>query len=128
MASWGYSQILMRDPNLPEKHKSGVEVIQSCGNHLLTLINEILDLSKIEAQKLEIQSVEFNFPDCLQQIVHIIKIRADQKDLDFVYEKTDDLPTVVRGDEKFLRQVLLNLLTNAVKFTEAGKVILRGLS
>ena len=118
----GYCQILMRDPNLTEKHKRGVEVIQSCGNHLLTLINDILDLSKIEAQKLEIHPVEFNLPDCLQQIVHIIQIRADQKSLGFVYEKPDDLPTVVNGDEKFLRQVLLNLLTNAVKYTETGEV------
>ena len=118
----GYAQILKRDPNLAEKQKSGVDVIQRCGDHLLTLINDILDLSKIEAQKLEIHPTEFRLLDCLQQIAHIIRVRADQAGLAFVYEPAGDLPMVVRGDEKCLRQVFLNLLTNAVKFTEKGQV------
>ena len=121
----GFSQILKRDSNLSEKQRSGVEVIQNCGNHLLTLINDILDLSKIEAQKLELNPIDFNLSDSLQQIVHVIKVRAEQKGLAFVCEKSNDLPPVVRGDEKYLRQVLLNLLTNAVKFTETGGVTLK---
>ena len=120
----GYAQILKRDPELAEKQKTGVEVIQRCGDHLLTLINDILDLSKIEAQKLELHPSDFQLPDFLQQIVNMISIRAEQAGLTFIYEPAPDLPVVVRGDEKRLRQVLLNLLSNAVKFTEKGSVTL----
>ena len=118
----GYAQILKRDPTLAEKQKSGVEVIQRCGDHLLTLINDVLDLSKIEAQKFELQPTEFQLPDCLQQIANMVQVRADQAGLAFVYEPDGNVPTVVRGDEKRLRQILLNLLSNAIKFTEKGQV------
>lgn len=121
----GYAQILKRDPNLAEKQKSGVDVIQRCGDHLLTLINDILDLSKIEAQKLELQPIEFHLPDCLQQIANMVRVRADQSGLAFIYEIAENVPTMVRGDEKRLRQILLNLLSNAVKFTEKGEVAFR---
>ena len=118
----GYAQILKRDPHLAEKQQSGVDVIQRCGDHLLTLINDILDLSKIEAQKFELQPTEFQLPDCLQQIANMVQVRADQAGLAFVYEPAGNVPTMVRGDEKRLRQILLNLLSNAIKFTEKGKV------
>ena len=121
----GYAQILNRDPQLTGKQKSGVEIIQRSGDHLLTLINDILDLSKIEAQKLDLQLSEFHLPDFLQQIANIIRVRAEQAELLFDYEPVSDLPTGVRGDEKRLRQVLLNLLGNAVKFTEKGGVLLK---
>ena len=121
----GFAQILKRDPNLAEKQKSGVDVIQRCGDHLLTLINDILDLSKIEAQKLELQPIEFQLPDCLQHVANMIQVRADQVGLAFIYETVGDLPTMVHGDEKRLRQILLNLLSNAVKFTEKGEVMFR---
>lgn len=120
----GYAQILKRDPGLADKQKAGIEVIQRSGEHLLTLINDILDLAKIEAQKLEIQATDFQLPECLQQIAKIIRIRAEQSELSFFYEPSSDIPQVVRGDEKRLRQILLNLLSNAVKFTEKGKVAL----
>ncbi len=121
----GYAQILRRDGSLTEKQRSGVEVIQRSGDHLLTLINDILDLSKIEAQKLELQLTEFHLPDFLQQIANIIRVRAEQAGLSFVYEPVSGLPVGVRGDEKRLRQVLLNLMGNAVKFTEKGGVALK---
>ena len=121
----GYAQILKRDAALGEKQKAGVEVIQRSGEHLLTLINDILDLAKIEAQKLEIQPTDFQLPDFLQQIAKLIRLKAEQAGLAFFYEPQDTLPLVVRGDEKRLRQILLNLLSNAVKFTEQGHVTLR---
>ena len=121
----GYAQILKRDATLGEKQKGGVEVIRRSGEHLLTLINDILDLAKIEAQKLEIQPTDFQLPDFLQQIAKIIRLKAEQAGLSFSYEPQDTLPMVVRGDEKRLRQILLNLLSNAVKFTERGQVTFR---
>jgi len=121
----GYAQILKRDPSLADKQKAGVEVIQRSGDHLLNLINDVLDLSKIEAKKLELQLTEFHLPDFLQQIANLMRVRAEQAELSFEYETVSDIPTGVRGDEKRLRQVILNLLGNAVKFTEKGGVVLK---
>ena len=89
------------------------------------LINDILDLSKIEAQKLEIQPTTFLLQDFLAIIADIIQIRTEQAGLIFRYEPAAKLPKAVFGDEKRLRQVLLNLLGNAVKFTEQGHVTLK---
>ena len=121
----GYAQILKRDQTLTEAQQSGVDIIQRSGEHLLMLINDILDLSKIEAQKLEIQPTTFLFADFLNTISDIIHIRAEQAKLTFRYEPVGQLPQAVFADEKRLRQVLLNLLGNAVKFTERGQVTLR---
>ncbi len=121
----GYAQILKRDHHLADHYKSGIEVIQQSGEHLLTLINDILDLSKIEARKLELQLAAFDLPEFIQNIADIIRIRAEQAGLSFVYEPAMHLPGGVLGDEKRLRQVLLNLLSNAVKFTEKGGVLLK---
>ena len=121
----GYAQILKRDGSLTEKQRGGIDVIQRSGDHLLMLINDILDLSKIEARKLELQLSEFHLPDFLQQVANIIRVRAEQSGLSFVFEHVSVLPEGVRGDEKRLRQVLLNLLGNAVKFTERGGVALK---
>ncbi|RKZ52428.1 MAG: hypothetical protein DRR08_28300 [Candidatus Parabeggiatoa sp. nov. 2] len=121
----GYAQILQRNQELTTAQKEGLNVIQQSGNHLLTLINDILDLSKIEARKLELYSADIHLPNFLQGIAGIIRMRAQQKDVRFVYEADTHLPVGIKADEKRLRQVLLNLLGNAVKFTDAGKVTLR---
>lgn len=117
----GYAQILQRSEPLTEKGRKGVGVIYQCGSHLLTLINDVLDLSKIEARKLELQPGEFHFPSFLEGVAEICRVRADQKAIDFIYQ-SEALPMGVRADEKRLRQVLLNLLGNAIKFTEKGSV------
>ena len=117
----GYAQILQRSEPLTEKGRKGVGVIYQCGSHLLTLINDVLDLSKIEARKLEIQAGDFHFPSFLEGVAEICRVRADQKGIDFIYQ-SEALPTGVCADEKRLRQVLLNLLGNAIKFTEKGSV------
>ena len=118
----GYAQILKRDQSLTQGQQKGVEVIEKSGDHLLTLINDLLDLSKIEAEKLALELTTFHLPEFLQHIADIVRIRAEQKGLLFLYQPIFPLPTGVRGDEKRLRQVLLNLLGNAVKFTETGQV------
>ena len=118
----GYAQLLKRDDTLTEAHRASIDVIKRSGEHLLTLINDILDLSKIEAGNLEVQPTEFHLPEFLRSLADLARIRAEQKGLAFIYETLSPLPDVVQGDERRLRQVLLNLLGNAVKFTEKGGV------
>ncbi|MEH1959655.1 MAG: ATP-binding protein [Nostoc sp.] len=118
----GCAQILLRSQDLPEPQQYHVNIIEQCGSHLLTLINDILDLSKIEARKLELYPHDLHFPSFLQGIAEICQIRAEQKGILFVYESAINLPTGVHVDAKRLRQVLLNLLGNAIKFTDEGKV------
>ncbi|HEY9905209.1 MAG TPA: PAS domain S-box protein [Candidatus Sericytochromatia bacterium] len=118
----GYTQVLKRESNLSTKQQQGLEIIQQCGKHLLTLLNDLLDLSKIEARKMELSLSDFPFPQFLESLVEIVRIPAEQKHIFFKYEKLSELPSCVRGDEQRLRQVLINLLGNAVKFTDKGGV------
>ncbi|MFB2978041.1 ATP-binding protein [Microseira sp. BLCC-F43] len=118
----GYAQILARSKALPDKELHEVNVIHQCGSHLLTLINDILDLSKIEARKLELAPTAIHFPSFLLGVVEICRIRAEQKGIDFVYQSDPQLPEGIYADEKRLRQVLINLLGNAIKFTDSGVV------
>ncbi|MEH2130155.1 MAG: ATP-binding protein [Nostoc sp.] len=118
----GCAQILLRSPALPKQEQYHVNIIEQCGSHLLTLINDILDLSKIEAKKLELHPDDVHFPSFLQGIVEICQIRAKQKGILFVYKPALNLPTGIHVDVKRLRQVLLNLLGNAIKFTDKGQV------
>ncbi|WGV23645.1 ATP-binding protein [Halotia branconii] len=118
----GYTQILQRTESLSEKGSKGVSVIYQCGSHLLTLINDVLDLSKIEARKLELNPIDFYLPAFLDSVSEICRIRAEQKVIGFYLQIDPDLPTGIRTDEKRLRQVLINLLSNATKFTNQGSV------
>ncbi|MGL5880255.1 MAG: ATP-binding protein, partial [Xenococcaceae cyanobacterium] len=121
----GYAQILKRDRNLNTRQVDGLKIIEQSGNHLLTLINDILDLAKIEARKLELYTTDLHFQAFLVGVVEIVRMRAFEKDILFQYETQGDLPIGVMADEKRLRQILLNLLGNAVKFTDRGSVIFR---
>ena len=118
----GYAQVLKREAFLSAKQQQGLEIIQRCGEHLLTLLNDILDLSKIEARKMELLISDFEFPQFLQNLMEMVQIRAEQKQIFFNYQAFSELPSYVSGDERRLRQVLINLLGNAVKFTEVGGV------
>jgi signal transduction histidine kinase/CheY-like chemotaxis protein len=118
----GYAQILERSPSITAQDHRGVQIISQCGSHLLTLINDVLDLSKIEARKLELSLKPCHLPSILQGVVEICRIKADQKKIDFLYHPPANLPIGIVIDEKRLRQVLINLLGNAVKFTETGHV------
>lgn len=118
----GYAQILQRDSNISEKQLKGVNIIHQCGSHLLTLINDVLDLAKIEARKVELYPQDFHFPNFLTSTAEICRIRAQQKGVDFIYKTSEYLPIALYADDKRLRQVLLNLLSNALKFTETGSV------
>lgn len=118
----GYAQILQRSKVLKEEERSRIDVIYQCGSHLLTLINDILDLSKIEAQKVELMPTDFHFPAFLQGVAEMCRIRAELKGIQFNFPSSPELPIGIRADEKRLRQVLINLLSNAIKFTDAGTV------
>ncbi|WP_244329136.1 PAS domain-containing hybrid sensor histidine kinase/response regulator [Tolypothrix sp. PCC 7910] len=120
----GYAQILQRSQHLDEKERSRIDVIYQCGSHLLTLINDILDLSKIEAQKLELMPTDFHLPAFLQGVAEMCRIRAELKNINFQYQLAAELPIGIHADEKRLRQVLINLLSNAIKFTDTGNVTL----
>jgi PAS domain S-box-containing protein len=115
----GYTQIFLNDDSLSERQRSGIRTIHQAGGHLLLLINDILDISRIESGKLELIETEFCLGSFLKGISDIIQVRSRDKGLDFLLE-TDALPSVIIADELRLRQVLLNLLTNAVKFTGSG--------
>ena len=117
----GYAQIFQQDKSLNPKQQDGVNVIYQCGTHLLNLINDILDLSKIEARKMELYPVELHLPTFLQGVVEMCRIKAEQKGIAFNYREAT-LPNVIIADEKRLRQVLINLLGNAIKFTDSGSV------
>jgi len=121
----GYAQILKRDSHLTDAQRDGLSAINESGIHLLNLINDVLDLSKIEAQKMDLYEIDFNFTNFLQGVVGIAQVQAEKEGLAFSFQRLTPMPRGIRADDKRLRQVLINLLGNAVKFTDQGKVILR---
>jgi CHASE2 domain-containing sensor protein/DNA-binding response OmpR family regulator/nitrogen-specific signal transduction histidine kinase len=118
----GFAQVLEGSPNLTKKNREGVSIIYQCGSHLLMLINDILDLSKIEARKLELFNTSVHLPRFLHSVTEICGIRAEHKGISFNILISDRLPATIETDEKRLRQVLINLLGNAIKFTDNGGV------
>jgi PAS domain S-box-containing protein len=121
----GYADILRGDRTLTERQLRGVGVIHQSGEHLLMLINDILDFARIEAGKLELSVAEISLARYVPAIADIIRVRAEEKQLAFSCELAPGLPEGVVADGRRLRQVLLNLLANAVKFTDRGEVSLR---
>jgi two-component system CheB/CheR fusion protein len=120
----GFSQILQDDPNLNAESQEYLEIINQSGEHLLLLIEDLLDISKIEADKIEIEPNFICLSNFLDITVSMICIKAAQKNLIFTTHFAADLPTTIYADEKRLRQVLLNLLSNSIKFTNVGEVTL----
>lgn len=121
----GFAQVLQREPTLTTGQEKGLAVIRKSGEHLLNLINEVLDISKIEAQRLEIQNAAFSLHGLLDDTASLFQSRAEEKGLTFCMVADQNLPAVVVGDEKRIVQVLNNLLGNAIKFTEKGSVTFR---
>jgi len=121
----GYAQLLARSGGLNPRQARGLEVIQQSGQHLLALINDILDLARIEAGRTELNIEPVNLSDTLQTVVNLMQVKAGEKRLAFVFDAAPGLPEAVLADERRLRQVLLNLLGNAIKFTDQGTVTLR---
>lgn len=121
----GYSQILLREGNLSQKQKNGIENINTGGNHLLVLINDILDISKIESGAMKLNNDDFELQSMIEWASSMFQSRCAEKGLQWKVEGLEESSVAVRGDEGKLRQVLVNLLGNAVKFTPKGKVCLK---
>jgi signal transduction histidine kinase len=121
----GYSQLMLRDPALSSDSKESLSIINRSGEHLLALINDILDMSKIEAGKVALTPVAFDLFDVLTDLELMFRLRAESKGLRFSVLVESACEAYIEADKGKMRQVLVNLLGNAVKFTEAGSVTLR---
>ncbi|PPT05199.1 Circadian input kinase A [Geitlerinema sp. FC II] len=121
----GYTQIFQRLDDLPPNLENGVRVIHQCGTHLLALIEDILDFAKLEAHRMTLSPALFHLATFVDRVGDLFEFKASQKDLTFQQYFDPQLPIAVYADKKRLRQVLMELLGNAVKFTESGSVTLR---
>ena len=121
----GYAQLLDEDETIPPHRKQAVSVIRRGGDHLLSLIEGTLDIARIEGGKLTLEMKPMRFTECVQQIARMFELQAAGKGLAFRHEFNGVIPQVVRTDEKRMRQILINVLGNAVKFTHAGQVVFR---
>ena len=118
----GYSDLLTAAVHLADEEQIALEAIHSSGEHLLSLINDVLDVSKIEAGHLEIETVAFDLRDLIHRTVQSLKPSAMKAGLTVTLSFADDLPTAIRSDPMRIRQVLINLLSNAIKFTHEGSI------
>ncbi|HET7792374.1 MAG TPA: ATP-binding protein, partial [Rhizobacter sp.] len=121
----GYAQLLEEDPSIPGHRRQAVSVIRRGGDHLLSLIEHTLDIARIEGGKLRLEPRPLRFREAVQQLVHMFELQAAGKGIEFRADLGEVVPEVVRADEKRLRQILINVLGNAVKFTQAGRVVFR---
>ena len=115
---------LALETELTDEQREYLEIVKNSGASLLTLINDILDFSKIESNKLELDSIEFNLPDSLADTLRPFAVRAQEKGVELAYQMQAGVPDILIGDPGRLRQVLVNLVGNAVKFTEQGEIVL----
>ncbi len=120
----GYAQILRKDASIPAHRRDAMAIIQNSGEHLSRLIEDILDIARIEARKFDLKRAPIDFPAFIEQMVRMFKQPAESKGLAFRCQMLYQLPRYIRGDEHRLGQILINLLANAVKFTDSGEVVL----
>jgi CheY-like chemotaxis protein/nitrogen-specific signal transduction histidine kinase len=121
----GYAQLMGEDSAIPPHRKQAVSVIKRGGEHLLSLIEGTLDIARIEAGKLTLNVKPMHFADCVHEMAGMFELQAAAKGLGFRFEASGNLPELVRADEKRVRQILINLLGNAIKFTSQGQVTFR---
>ncbi|MGR3635079.1 MAG: response regulator, partial [Shimia sp.] len=113
---------LLVEEDLGEENNQSLKTIRSTGQALLTIINDILDLSRLESGKLEISKVDFNLRNCVSGVIHLLKQKAEQKGIELEVSFSDDLPETLHADDGRVRQILVNLIGNAIKFTSIGGV------
>ncbi|UEM18855.1 response regulator [Skermanella mucosa] len=124
-AIFGYAQLLEADQTIPPRRRDAIKVIRRSSEHLSSLIEGLLDISKIEAGRLRLNRDEVHLVEFLDQIVDMFRLQATAKGIEFVFDRPETLPLVVYTDAKRLRQILINLLSNAIKFTPGGFIALR---
>jgi PAS domain S-box-containing protein len=116
---------LVLDTDLSDEQREYLETVKMSADSLLTVINDILDFSKIEAGKIDLEAIDFNLRDCLEMSLKTLAVKADQKGLELLCEVAPEVPDAVRGDAGRLRQIIINLAGNAIKFTNKGEVVLK---
>ncbi|NQE35271.1 GAF domain-containing protein [Microcoleus asticus] len=121
----GFSQVMVRDSSLNNQHQQHLEIINRAGEHLLSLINDILEMSKIEAGRSQLNESSFNLMRLLETLKEMFRLKAKAKKLQLNFEVVDGVPQFLNGDEGKLRQILINIVGNAIKFTETGSVTLQ---
>jgi len=120
----GMADLLLETQLTPEQQQY-VQVFQSAGENLLNIINDIIDISKVEAGHVQLETIDFNLTDIVEKICDVMAVRAHEKGLELVYSAMPDVPTDLLGDPTRLRQILVNLIGNAIKFTEKGEVFIQ---
>jgi signal transduction histidine kinase/CheY-like chemotaxis protein len=118
----GFSSIVRKDPSLPEAQKQNLDIINRSGEHLLTLINDVLEVAKIEAGSVQLTNAPFDLGSLVHDIIDMMQMRAKDKGLQLVVDQSSQFPRYIVGDEPHMRQVLINLIGNAIKYTEKGGV------
>jgi PAS domain S-box-containing protein len=121
----GFAQIMEPSPNLNRENRDNLRIIHRSGEHLLTLINQALDLAKIEAGRMLIESTNFDMYRLLDELQDMFQLRSGNQELQLIFQRSANVPQYVQGDNIKLRQVLINLLSNAIKFTQSGRVLVR---
>ncbi|MEB3281595.1 MAG: MHYT domain-containing protein [Lyngbya sp.] len=121
----GFAQLMNKDSSIKSEHHQNLEIISRSGEHLLNLINDILEMSKIEAGRVTLTETDFDLLRLLENLEKMLRLKAESKGLLLRFERDEQLPQWVNADEKKLRQILINLLSNAIKFTASGCIILR---
>ncbi|MBE9198465.1 MULTISPECIES: GAF domain-containing protein [unclassified Nodularia (in: cyanobacteria)] len=121
----GFTQLMQRDHTLSSEHQRYTEIVNQSGEHLLGLINDVLEMSKIEAGRMTLSAVEFNLHNLLHSLAAMLQPKAESKGIKLIFDCDPTVPEYIKTDENKLRQILINLLGNAIKFTEKGQVTLR---
>jgi CheY-like chemotaxis protein len=121
----GFSNIMRRDPQLTENQRVNLDIINRSGEHLLTLINDVLEVAKIEAGRLQLEIAAFDLGGLVREVTEMMQIRAQEKGLRLLLDQSSEFPRYIKADEARIRQIIINLISNAVKFTNQGGVTLR---
>ncbi|QPK61727.1 response regulator [Methylomonas sp. LL1] len=121
----GFSAMMRRDPQLTLNQRENLDIINRSGEHLLNLINDVLEMAKIEAGRMQLEITPFDLGGLVQEVTEMMKIRAQEKGLQLRLEQSAEFPRYIRSDKSRIRQILINLINNAVKFTEQGEITVR---
>lgn len=121
----GFSQLMIRDKNLSKEHQDNINIICRSGEHLLSLINNILDMSKVEAGKMELNNSNFDLFHLYEDLEAMFRLRAQEKNLQLLFDTHENVPQYICADDGKLRQIIVNLISNAIKFTHEGGISIR---